>query len=378
MPHPRLTRRAFAAGALAAPLLGFGASAQEGHEGSPAERAAMAEAARGFMSKYDVPGFGVAIARQGRIVYDESFGFADRDAKEQLTPNHRFRIASVTKPITSVSICILVQQKQLRFVDKVFGPGGVLGTDYGAPPYGPHIADIEIRHLLTHTGGGWQNDGNDPMFQRPNLDHAALISWTLANHPLDNPPGTHYAYSNFGYCVLGRVIEKITQRPYADFVREKVLRPCGVTDMEIAGNKLADRKPMEVRYYGQGESPYEMNVARMDSHGGWIARPADLVTFVTHVDGFNGPGSLLDHDMIGEMTTTPDISTGYCKGWQINKYGNWWHTGSLPGTATIAVRTHSHFAWAAFANSRAQKGDMDGDLDQLLWNMVGKVKGWNA
>ena len=378
IPADRQTRRSLIAGALASPFLALEALAQAAPEGTPAERGAMAEAAQAFMGKYDVPGLGVAIARRGRLVYDESFGLADREANAALRPTHRFRIASVTKPITSAAICLLVQQGSLRFEDKVFGPGAALGTDYGAPPYGRYVADVTIADLLTHTGGGWQNDGNDPMFQRPTLDHADLIAWTLRTHPLQRPPGQHYAYSNFGYCVLGRVIEKIARKPYADFVREAVLRPCGVTDMEIAGNTLADRKPGEVRYYGQGESPYDMNVARMDSHGGWIARPAALVAFATHVDGFPSTPSLLKPELIRAMTTAPATSPDYAKGWAINKANNWWHNGSLPGTTTIMVRTHSEFCWAALVNTRATKGNIALDLDNLVWTMVGKVAVWNA
>jgi hypothetical protein len=148
--------------------------------------------------------------------------------------------------------------------------------------------------------------------------------------------------------------------------------------MVIAGNKLADRKPLEVRYYGEGEDPYDMNVARMDSHGGWIARPADLVAFATHVDGLTTAPSLLKPEMIREMVTAPAVSPAYAKGWSINKANNWWHNGSLPGTTTIMVRTHSQFCWAALTNTRAAKGDINGDLDGLVWTMVGKVSGWKA
>src|SRR5664279_6347107 len=85
------------------------------------------------------------------------------------------------------------------------------------------------------------------------------------------PPGQHWAYSNFGYCVLGRVIEKVSGQPYKDYVQQAVLTPCGITDMQIAGNTLKQRAHNEAMYVGQfGENPYDMNVARMDSHGGWI------------------------------------------------------------------------------------------------------------
>ena len=130
------------------------------------------------------------------------------------------------------------------------------------------------------------------MFSNPALNHAQLITLTLKNLPLDYPPGEHYAYSNLGYCVLGRIIEKITGRPYADYVRAAVLSRCGVTDMTIAGNTLAQRQPGEVKYYGQGDNPYGFNITRMDSHGGWIARPTDYVQFVMHVDGFAKPPAL--------------------------------------------------------------------------------------
>ena len=87
-------------------------------------------------------------------------------------------------------------------------------------------------------------------------------------------PATHWAYSNFGYCVLGRVIEKITGQTYENFVQQSILAPCGITDMRIAGNSYRDRAPNEVAYLGQfNENPYNMNVRRMDSHGGWIATP---------------------------------------------------------------------------------------------------------
>jgi CubicO group peptidase (beta-lactamase class C family) len=112
------------------------------------------------------------------------------------------------------------------------------------------------------------------MFMNGGMNHAELIEWTLHNRPLDYPPGEKYAYSNFGYCVLGRVIEKIANQPYATFVSNAVLKRCGINDMAIGGNTLAERRPQEAKYYGQGDNPYGMNIARMDSHGGWIARPA--------------------------------------------------------------------------------------------------------
>jgi CubicO group peptidase (beta-lactamase class C family) len=338
----------------------------------------MANLARAFMQKYEVPGLSVAVGRAGAPVYDDAFGWADRERRETVSPMHLFRIASVSKPITSVAVFSLVDDGRIRLADRIFGPGAITGTDYGRPPYKPRVDEITVEHLLTHTGGGWPNSKGDPMFINPEMNQAQLIAWTLRNRPLDHPPGQQFAYSNFGYCVLGRVIEKIAGQPYATFVRNSVLKRCGISSMTIAGNTLAQRHPGEVKYYGQGDNPYGMNVARMDSHGGWIARPAALVRFLMHVSGFASPPNILKPQTIQTMTAASAANPRYAKGWAVNQANNWWHAGSLPGTATIAVRTHSGFCWAAFANTRRSNSSLEGDLDQLVWNMVREVKAWRV
>jgi CubicO group peptidase (beta-lactamase class C family) len=266
----------------------------------------------------------------------------------------------------------------MKLTDKVFGPGSITGTDFGSPPYSPGIDQITVEHLLTHSSGGWPNDGNDPMFRNPAMDHTELIQWTLRNRPLDHPPGQNFAYSNFGFCVLGRVIEKFVRQPYAEYVRTNILKRCGVTDMTIAGNTVAQRQSAEVKYYGQSDNPYGMNVTRMDSHGGWIAAPTDLVQVFMHVDGFPAPPNILKAPTIQTMTTASAANANYAKGWAVNKFDNWWHNGSLPGTSTIAVRTHSGFCWAAFTNTRRSNSQMDGDLDRLNWSMAQQVKEWRV
>lgn len=340
-----------------------------------AELNAMIATAHAFMRKHNVPGLSVAIAKEERLVYASGFGLADRDRNELVTTRHLFRIASVTKPITSATIFRLVEMGKLNLSNRVFGPHGILGTDYGSPPYSPHIDEITVEHLLTHTAGGWQNDDHDPMFSHPAMNHQQLITWTLANQPLEFPPGTHYAYSNFGYCVLGRVIEKLTGRSYDAAVQGLVLQPCRISAMRISGNTLAERAPSEVVYYDQdGSSPYSMNVRRMDSHGGWLATPTDLTRFLVHVDGFKR--DILRPETIRSMTTASKANSGYAKGWCVNQYDNWWHMGSLPGTTTVMVRTSGGFCWAALTNTRKSNSTLNADLDHLMWDMVSRIHTW--
>jgi CubicO group peptidase (beta-lactamase class C family) len=217
------------------------------------------------------------------------------------------------------------------------------------------------------------------MFRNPSMTHEQLITWAIDELPLAHPPGEHYAYSNFGFCILGRVIEKVTRMPYEQHVREEVLKRCGVTGMRIAGNTLAERLPHEVVYYGAGrQNPYGMNVRRMDSHGGWLATARDLAMFASHVDGQSASRNILDPASIKQMTTPSSVNEGYAKGWAVNRVPNWWHTGSLPGTTSIMVRTASGFCWAAVTNTREASGDTGGAMDRMMWDLVRAVPIWRA
>jgi CubicO group peptidase (beta-lactamase class C family) len=172
------------------------------------------------------------------------------------------------------------------------------------------------------------------------------------------------------------VIEKLTGKPYAEAVQEQVLGPCGISGMRIGGNTRAERAPHEVIYYDQdGNDPYGMDVRRMDSHGGWLATATDLTRFLVRVDKFPAKPDILKPATLEIMTTPSAASSGYAKGWCVNQYNNWWHMGSLPGTTTVMVRTSHQFCWAALTNTRV-KGKLDGDLDKLVWDMLGKITTW--
>jgi CubicO group peptidase (beta-lactamase class C family) len=350
------------------------------------QRGEMGRLAGEFRRQFSVPATSIAISRNGQFVYDEAVGMADKQNLTQAQQSSLFRIASVTKPITSVTIFHLIEQGILNLTDTVFGPSGILGIKYGKPPYKPFITDITVDHLLTHTAGGWPNDSTDPMMLNLSWNQTKLITQTIAKVPLTNPPGTHWAYSNFGYCILGRVIEQITGEPYDSYVETNILAPCGISTMKIARNKQSDSAQDEVVYYGQyDEDPYRLNVTRMDSHGGWIASSTELVQFLNHVAGAPNIPALLKPDTIKMMTTpAPAYPAGdarYARGWMVrnNGAGNWWHNGSLPGTTSIMVRTPTGMCWAALCNTRTEPSDqINTALDQLMWNIVRTVPSWNA
>lgn len=285
----------------------------------------------------------------------EAYGVAHLETEEKLNTGHRFRIASISKPITSTAVFLLVEQGKLKLDDLIFGEAGILKMA------GPER--ITTKHLLTHTSGAWKNDRDDPMFKRVDDDHAALIAWTLETYPPKDDPGVAYAYSNFGYCLLGRVIEKVSGQSYEEFVRENVLKPCGAEAMTIG---TGDR---EVGYYMERKPlTYEMNVARMDAHGGWIGTPSELVEFALRVDGVAKPPDLLNEESLKTMTARSGVNEDYACGWSVNKFGNYWHGGSLPGLSSLLVRTAGGYCWAACVNTRM--AGIGSALDKLMWKLA--------
>lgn len=326
--------------------------------------------AEDFLRQHGIEGMAIAYGRGGDIAFESGYGFADSAGKEPVTPAHRFRIASISKPITATAVMMSIEKGLLQSDTLVFGSQGILGATYGRH-LPPSVRAITVDHLLTHTSGGWANDKNDPMFIDPKVPQDELITRTLATQKQTHPVGTHYAYSNFGYCLLGRVLEKVTKLPYETLVTQHLLARCGVKDMRIAGNTLPDRQPNEVAYLTEKPgAAYSMNVPRMDAHGGWIATAADLVRFASQLP------KLLKPESIQAMTTPGPAGGGYARGWSVNAVPNWWHGGSLPGTSTIMVHTAKGTCWAGLLNRRTEGIGLA--LDKLMWRMAAAVPDWKV
>jgi len=339
--------------------------------------------AKDFLRIHDIPGLSLAVAWQGRLAYAGGFGVADKTAGAAVQTTSLFRIASITKPITATAVFMLAERNQLSLDDLVFGPNGRLKAL--GQPVDERVTEITVHQLLQHAAGGWPNDANDPMFGYPGLNAQQLITQVITTRSLDNAPGTAYAYSNFGYCVLGRVIEEATGFPYEDWVRENLMIPYGATSTVIAGNTLADRQPDEVVYYATDDGdPYGMLVSRMDSHGGWISTATDYLRFMVRADGLPTVPDLLNSSDTTLMTTPSGLagSNGYACGWAVTSDQTWDHNGELPGTRSIMVRTADGFCWVALVNSGRTSSDRTKDtlsgLDALMWGIRDKVEVWGS
>jgi CubicO group peptidase (beta-lactamase class C family) len=382
MPLHTYTRRTVVANlfrAVASTTVGMpalNALAQFG--GQNERRGGMMRYTEPFRQQFRVPAMSIALSRSGRFVFDHAGGMADRQHVTQAQQSSLFRIADVSKPITSVTIFSLIEAGKLNLTDKVFGSSGVLGTKYGQPPYKMYVTDITVDQLLTHTAGGWAADANDPMLHDNGWDQAKLITETIDNAPLTNQPGTQWVYSNFGYCVLGRVVEQVTRQPYEAYVQANILAPCGITTMQIAQNSERHRAADEVIYIGQySEDPYKININRMDSTAGWIASSTELVQFLNHVAGAPGIPALLKPETIRLMTTPapayPQGDARYARGWMVsnNGAGSWWHSGSLAGSTALMIHNAHASCAAAICNTRSEPHQ---EMDTALYDMLRNIQ----
>jgi D-alanyl-D-alanine carboxypeptidase len=179
----------------------------------------------------------------------------------------------------------------------------------------------------------------------------------LDNKPVVNTPGTKFDYSNMGYFILGRIIEKISGKSYLAYVKEDVLAGIGATKTDIAGKTLTDRKANEVKYYGQGaDNAYVYNIAfpRRDADGGLISTAADLLRLINAADGFSTRPDILNGASITNFTTPSGVAPlnpNYACG--IAVWNNvWYNYGSLPGTRTGFMRGNNGISVAMLLNSR--------------------------
>ena len=347
-----------------------------------------------FLNYWYVPGgASVSISKDGRLVYERGFGEIDNTSSRRVYPENKFRIASISKSITAVAIMQLMENNQISLYDKIFGADGIL--DEYSPTSDSRINDISVYHLLHHLGG-W---GEAPMFNslyiadqmgvEPPPNQSVIIEYMMEKN-LNADPGTEYQYSNFGYLVLGRVIERITNRSYEDYITENIFDVIGANSFLLAKNKLEEQNPEEAYYFSflTGESIYGdgtivpipyggFDIEVMDSHGGWVSTASDLIRFATSVDGYPSRPDIISV-ATRQIMITRSAYSDYAKGWVVGN-GNMWHSGSLPGTSSETVCSSSQaITFTIVMNFRIENNinGFMGAMDAAMWEGINSVTEW--
>jgi CubicO group peptidase (beta-lactamase class C family) len=330
-----------------------------------------------MMKKWNVPAVTVAVVKNGKLVFAKGYGYANLESKTPVQPNALFRIASVSKMLTAVSTLQLVEQGKLSLDARALD---VL-TDY-VPPAGAdaRLGTITIRMLLQHSGGWDVSVSGDPSSKQVEIASAlgvpapakcAEIFRYMLGKPLDFDPGTKFAYSNLSFCVLGRVIERVSGETYQDYVKNHVLEPAGVHAMYIGTTQQGGQGPGEVTYYdvsgaplvnsvfpGEGQVPMPYGGFEvLDSASGWVASSVDLLRFMSALDGSRTSPALLGAPMLQQMTANPglpglDPSMWYGFGTFVGPSPNrWWHSGTGAGIQAQLCHDSTGYSYAMLANT---------------------------
>jgi N-acyl-D-amino-acid deacylase len=342
-----------------------------------------------FLETHKVPGASLAITKDGRLVYARGFGYADAEAKEPVKPTSLFRIASISKPFTVAAVLQLVEQGKLKMDDKIFPILNLEPLLEDGAKLDPRWKEITVEQVLRHKGG-WDRDASgDPMFMPikiakafkadPPANQVQIIRYMMGK-PLDHDPGKKEVYSNFGYCILGRVIERVSGETFEDYVRKNILKPLGIKTMRLGRTLENQRAPGEVKYYDSREgkavlgpnfgkkvpTPYgAWNLEAMDSHGGWISSAVDVARFASALD---------------EPKRFPALGGERIQNWFARDYK---HKGALDGTSTLMDRPKlDGVTWTIFFNSRygeAQEKDRKNLVDLIepeLAKTARAIKKW--
>lgn len=360
-----------------------------------------------FIQKRRIPGASLAVFNNGRVVYANGYGFADVDKKIKPTPTTLFRIASLSKPVTSAGILKLYEQSKIDL-----DAPAVEFLKKAIPDVDKKIADnrwykISIQHLLQHSGGWDSKLSKDTMFlpekkisialNRHAISPLDIVEYMLQK-PLDFEPGTRYAYSNFGYSVLGRIIEAASGKKYEDFIKENVLNPLGIKKMRL-GYTAFNRKSSDeavcytafncslMKGFAEEANPYgSFNLEWMDSHGGWISSSVEYARFCLAFSiGTKTQEILFKPSTIEKVIQRPpyvskDEEVYYGLGWLVRPQGaggraNLWHNGSLPGTYAFAAILGDGKGWVALFNGRSadEKNLPNSAIDAALHRAAARV-----
>jgi N-acyl-D-amino-acid deacylase len=321
-----------------------------------------------ILQTYAIPGGSLAVVKDGRLVFTRGYGWADVENNEQFQPDSRCQLASLSKTITAATVMKLVEDGKLSLDTRVFSLLNLEPPHYAGAAFDPRWTNITVRHLLNHTAG-WNSStarnplggiGFEPVFwpdwAAQDLALSApptptdIVRWMLGK-PLQTSPGSQFSYSNFGFVVAGRVIEKLTGQPFELAVRQ-LLAEAGITRVQLGASSRATCVTGEAVCYLNStmtasdtsigsyfepkpfnfDLPYAYPVITRDAAAGLIASAMDCARFVAAIDGLPSFPDILSTNNVKTMASgsfgwdsvsSPDPSTGI---W--TKVGDWFGSNS--------------------------------------------------
>lgn len=326
------------------------------------ELAGVEAAMENFMRLRGISSGTLCVAKDDTVVYERGFGWTDFTFQTPTQPGTLYRGASISKPVTASAIRKLSTDGALNLSAKVFdlgqAGGGMLNITPSGTPDG-RLQDVTVQHLLDHKGGWDRSISGDPVFKQLTVANALgvpmppsqvdVARWN-SGQALDHTPGATYAYSNYGYMLLGLIIEQVTGEDATTWIRNNIFVPSGAvpSDFQLGRTLLEDRSHREPAYFDPAFGGY--NALRpaeftrspdatysqelLENFGGWIFSSRGYVKF------------LQNYWISGQPKTSANFNYAFF--------------GSLPGTRT-ATRQRNGISWAAFFNQRSDASGLSYD-----------------
>jgi CubicO group peptidase (beta-lactamase class C family) len=312
----------------------------------PEEKAAKLQAAvADLLRQNHVSGLSVVVTHNGQVVWCKEFGKADLENNVLVTRATKFRLASVSKPVTAVAV--------LRLVEK-----GKIDLDAPVQKYVPGFPEkpwpITIRQLLCHTSGIRHYRPRESESTR-HYDSMKRSLDIFKDDDLLFEPGTKLGYSTYAYTLLGCVIEAASGKSYMDCLREEVLEPAGMVN--TSADDVYAIIPNRARGYARAGAGQFRNAGLMDASykipgGGLLATAEDLAKFAVALQN----GKLLQDKTMAQMVMRQKLKDGKeienGLGWRVDATGALSHGGAQQGASTfLLVDSPNKAAVALLANS---------------------------
>jgi CubicO group peptidase (beta-lactamase class C family) len=281
-----------------------------------------------------VPSIAVAVAKDGKILWEQGFGWADRENRVPATEHTMYSLASISKAITATGLMVLVERNQVDLEKPVhqYLGGAKLKVWIG------NDAEVTVRRVANHSAGlplHYQFFYADEPFPRPPMAESIRRYGVIVT-----PPGERYQYSNFGYGVLEEVIARVSGRAYEDFMRDEVFLPLGMNQTAVS---LGPDKRHALRY-GADNEPLPFYDFDHRGASAVYASAHNLVRFgMFHLKAHLADQKpILSDRAIAEMQE-PTVKAGpgdagYGIGWATRTAGKYRlvaHTGGMGGVTTV-------------------------------------------
>jgi len=309
----------------------------------------------------NTPGAAVLVVQGGKAAFERGYGVTDLRTRTKIDEHTNFRLASLTKQFTAMAIMLLVHDGKLRYdesLQEVF------------PEFPAYGRSITIRHLLNHTSGLVDYEdlmakqyGNTPDDQIPQIHDAGVLALMEKETTTKFPPGSRWAYSNSGYCVLAMVVEKVSGKPFARFLHDRIFEP-----LKMSSTVAYEKGKSEVNNRAYGHTP-ERGVFRETDQSSTSATLGDGGVYTSVADMARWDAALREHTLLPgkEMepalravrpTAAPAEENGhlvsYGFGWFVDPYKghtHMWHYGETVGFRTsIQVFQYDHLTVVVLCN----------------------------